>query len=99
MVQQIFETAAKIKVAETADEAFQIAALFLSTTDAKNIDYADAKKFLTGIKEVFDGHKAPNQLELLLRTTQTLHNSSKSLKELAREMLIRIQQRALEPDQ
>lgn len=86
MVQQIFETAAKIKAAETADEAFQIAALFLSSTAANTTDHLQASIFLKEAHDVFAGCNGLEQFNLLLRLATTLNNSSHDMKMIAQKM-------------
>mgnify|MGYP000547117781 CR=1 FL=1 len=46
MVKPVFQAAAKIRKAETADEAFEVALLFLSSSDAKEIDPSESGTFL-----------------------------------------------------
>lgn len=87
MVKPIFQAVTNIKKAVSADEAFGVALLFLSSPDAKAADKSEAGSFLADVKTVFDAHNAPGQYKMLLNMTRTLKNPSEELKDSADKAL------------
>lgn len=87
MVKPIFQAAANIRKAETADEAFEVALLFLASSQAKEVDLSESGTFLNGAKAVFEGHEALDKYEMLLRITRTLQNPSEHMKAFAEKAL------------
>lgn len=87
MSKKIFQAAANIRKAESADEAFGVALLFLSSPDAMATDKSEAGTFLADVKTAFDAHNAPGQYKMLLNMTRTLKNPSEHLKDSADKAL------------